>query len=134
LVAGSQGNCRLLSAECRLLEDTNTEPWTGNMPTRIRLRRTGRKGQVYFRIVVAHQEMARDGRVVATLGHYNPRTDPATIQVDAEQARAWLDKGATPTDTVRSLLRRAGVLGRGVTEAAPSPAPAPAAPVAPPGE
>ena len=105
------------------------------MPTRIRLRRTGRKGQAYFRIVVAHQQMARDGRVVATLGHYNPRTDPATIQVDVEQARAWLDKGATPTDTVRALLRRAGVLGRGAAaSAAPAPSAAPAAPAAPPGE
>jgi small subunit ribosomal protein S16 len=80
------------------------------MPTRIRLRRTGRKGQAYFRIVVADQEMARDGRVVATLGHYNPRANPAVIQVDAERAKAWLGKGARPTDTVRSLLRKAGVL------------------------
>jgi small subunit ribosomal protein S16 len=99
------------------------------MPTRIRLRRTGRKGQGYFRIVVAHQEMARDGRVVATLGHYNPRTNPATIQVDVAQARAWLDKGATPTDTVRSLLRRAGVLGRGAAgSAVAAPAASPATP------
>jgi small subunit ribosomal protein S16 len=80
------------------------------MPTRIRLRRTGRKGQGYFRIVVADQEMARDGRVVATLGHYDPRKNPAVIQVDAERAKTWLGKGATPTDTVRSLLRKAGVL------------------------
>jgi small subunit ribosomal protein S16 len=93
------------------------------MPTRIRLRRTGRKGQGYFRIVVAHQEMARDGRVVATLGHYNPRTDPATIQVNVEQARAWLNKGATPTDTVRALLRKVGVLGREGAAAAASAAP-----------
>jgi small subunit ribosomal protein S16 len=102
------------------------------MPTRIRLRRTGRKGQGYFRIVVAHQEMARDGRVVATLGHYNPRTDPAVIQVDVEQARAWLDKGATPTDTVRALLRKAGVLHH--VAGAPEGAASPAAPAAPPGE
>lgn len=96
------------------------------MPTRIRLRRTGRKGQGYFRIVVADQEMARDGRVVATLGHYNPRANPAVIQVDADKARAWLGKGATPTDTVRSLLRKAGVLkggARGSAAAAPSAAP-----------
>ena len=102
------------------------------MPTRIRLRRTGRKGQGYFRIVVAHQEMARDGRVVATLGHYNPRANPAVIEVNVEQARAWLDKGATPTDTVRSLLRRAGVLGRGA--AGPDATAAAAAPGTPPGE
>jgi len=81
------------------------------MPTRIRLRRTGRKGQGYFRIVVADQERARDGRVVATLGRYDPRANPAVIEVDPAKARAWLDRGARPTDTVRSLLRRAGVLG-----------------------
>jgi len=101
------------------------------MPTRIRLRRTGRKGQGYFRIVVAHQEMARDGRVVATLGHYNPRANPAVIEVDVAQARAWLDKGATPTDTVRSLLRRAGVLGRAAAGAGATVAPEAAAPPAP---
>ena len=82
------------------------------MATRIRLRRVGRKGQGYFRIVVADQRSPRDGRFVATIGHYNPRTNPADIKVDAEQARAWLAKGATPTDTVRSLLKKAGVLGR----------------------
>ncbi len=96
------------------------------MPTRIRLRRTGRKGQGYFRIVVADQEMARDGRVVATLGHYNPRATPAVIEVDVEKARTWLGKGATPTDTVRSLLRKAGVLkggagGPAASAAAPAP-------------
>ena len=82
------------------------------MATRIRLRRVGRKGQSYFRIVVADSRSPRDGRFVVTLGHYNPRTNPADIQVDAEQARAWLDKGALPTDTVRSLLKKAGGLGK----------------------
>lgn len=82
------------------------------MATRIRLRRVGRKGQSYFRIVVADQRFARDGRFVATIGHYNPRTNPADIKVDVERARAWLDKGALPTDTVRSLLKKAGVLGQ----------------------
>jgi small subunit ribosomal protein S16 len=103
-----------------------------DMPTRIRLRRTGRKGQGYFRIVVAHQEMARDGRVVATLGHYNPRSNPAVIEVDVEQARAWLNKGATPTDTVRSLLRRAGVLSRAAGAPEGSAAAVPPAAGAPP--
>jgi small subunit ribosomal protein S16 len=83
------------------------------MATKIRLRRVGRKGQAYFRIVVADSKSPRDGRFVATIGNYNPRAKPAVIDVDAEQARAWLDKGATPTDTVRSLLRKAGVLGGG---------------------
>src|SRR2546430_15458229 len=82
------------------------------MATRIRLRREGRKGQSYFRIVVADSRSPRDGRFVALLGHYNPRTNPADIKVDAEQARIWLDKGALPTDTVRSLLKKAGVLGQ----------------------
>ncbi len=79
------------------------------MATRIRLRRVGRKGQPEYRIVVADGSSARDGRFVETLGHYNPRTEPATISVDAEKARAWLAKGATPSDTVRSLLKKAGV-------------------------
>ena len=82
------------------------------MATRIRLRREGRKGQSYFRIVVADSRSPRDGRFVAAIGHYNPRANPAVIDVDAEQARAWLEKGAMPTDTVRSLLKKAGVLGK----------------------
>jgi small subunit ribosomal protein S16 len=71
----------------------------------------GRRGQSYFRIVVADQRAPRDGRFVATIGHYNPRTNPAEIKVNADQAQAWLAKGATPTDTVRSLLKKAGVFG-----------------------
>ena len=85
------------------------------MATRIRLRRVGRKGQAYFRIVVARRPGVRDGRFVAAIGHYNPRANPAVINVNAEQARAWLAKGAMPTDTVRSLLKKAGVLGKSVT-------------------
>ncbi|MBI1967591.1 MAG: 30S ribosomal protein S16 [Gemmatimonadetes bacterium] len=82
------------------------------MATRIRLRRMGRKGQAHFRIVVADSRSPRDGRFVATIGHYNPRANPAVIQVDADKAQVWLAKGATPTDTVRSLLKKAGVLGK----------------------
>jgi small subunit ribosomal protein S16 len=90
------------------------------MATRIRLRRVGRKGQAYFRIVVADSRSPRDGRFVATIGNYDPKAKPAVIVVNAEQARAWLEKGATPTDTVRSLLKKAGVLGK----SAPTPPPA----------
>ncbi len=79
------------------------------MATRIRLRRVGRKKQPEFRIVVAESTEARGGRVVETLGHYNPRTKPATITVDADKARNWLGKGATPSETVRSLFKKAGV-------------------------
>jgi len=82
------------------------------MATRIRLRRVGRKGQAYFRIVVADSRSPRDGRFVATLGHYNPRVNPALIQVDRDKALAWMAKGAMPTDTVRSLLKQVGVLGK----------------------
>jgi len=81
------------------------------MATRIRLRRVGRKGQGYFRIVVADQESPRDGRFVVTLGNYNPRANPAVINVNVAQAKEWLAKGAMPTDTVRSLLKKAGVFG-----------------------
>jgi len=82
------------------------------MATRIRLRRVGRKGQSYYRIVVADSRAPRDGRFVAQLGDYNPRTNPATLKVDKDQALAWMAKGAMPTDTVRSLLLKAGVLGK----------------------
>jgi small subunit ribosomal protein S16 len=71
----------------------------------------GRKGQSFFRIVIADQRAPRDGRSVATIGHYNPRAKPAVLEVDKDQAVAWLAKGATPTDTVRSLLKKAGVFG-----------------------
>jgi small subunit ribosomal protein S16 len=72
----------------------------------------GRKGQAFYRIVVADSRSPRDGRFVATIGHYNPKANPAVINVNAEQAQAWLAKGAMPTDTVRSLLKKAGVLGK----------------------
>src|SRR5437762_8180976 len=78
----------------------------------IALKQKEAMGQSYFRIVIADQRSPRDGRFVTTIGHYNPRTNPAVIKVDAEQARAWLDKGALPTDTVRSLFKKAGVLGK----------------------
>jgi small subunit ribosomal protein S16 len=79
------------------------------MATRIRLRRVGRKGQPSYRIVVAEHTMARDGRFIATVGHYNPRPKDTELAVNVEKARYWLSRGAKPTDTVRSLLKKAGV-------------------------
>jgi small subunit ribosomal protein S16 len=79
------------------------------MALRIRLRRMGRKKAPHYRIVVAENTMPRDGRFVDRIGFYNPRTDPMTLEVDLEAARSWIARGATPTDTVRSLLRRAGI-------------------------
>lgn len=93
------------------------------MATRIRLRRVGRKKQPEYRIVVAESTAARDGRFVDTLGHYKPREQPAVIQVDAERARAWLAKGALPTETVRSLLKQAGVFAKPDAAAAAARAP-----------
>jgi len=79
------------------------------MALKIRLRRMGRKKAPTYRIVVAESSMPRDGRFVANLGHYNPRTEPATLVVDREKALYWIGKGAQPTDTVVSLLRKAGM-------------------------
>ena len=70
------------------------------MATRIRLRRVGRKKQPEYRIVVTDRAAARDGRFIETLGYYRPRTEPAQVEVDGDRARAWLEKGATPSDTV----------------------------------
>ena len=81
------------------------------MATRIRLRRVGRKGQPEYRIVVAERSKARDGRSIETIGHYNPRSDPIALTVDVEKARYWLERGATTSETVRSLLKKAGVFG-----------------------
>ena len=82
------------------------------MATKIRLRRVGRKGVPLYRIVIADKDAPRDGRFVAAIGTYNPRAEKALdkVTLDADQAKAWLAKGATPTDPVRSILERAGVL------------------------
>ena len=80
------------------------------MATRIRLRRVGRKKVPLYRIVVADKTSPRDGRFVEVIGTYDPKAENSKqVTVDAEKARAWLAKGATPSDTVGSLLKRAGV-------------------------
>ena len=77
---------------------------------KIRLRRMGAKKAPYYRIVVADARSPRDGRCIEEIGTYNPLTQPATITVDAEKAQTWIKNGAQPTDTVRTLLKNAGVL------------------------
>ncbi|MFI5182820.1 MAG: 30S ribosomal protein S16 [Vicinamibacteria bacterium] len=72
----------------------------------IRLRRTGTTKRPYYRVVVADSKAWRDGRFVETLGHYDPRKDPAVVKIDAERAKYWISKGAKPSETVRSLLKR----------------------------
>lgn len=83
------------------------------MAVRIRLTRVGAKKQPAYRVVVADARSARDSRAIETLGHYNPRTEPVEFNVDAEKAKAWLDKGAQPSDTVVRLFRQAGILPSG---------------------
>jgi small subunit ribosomal protein S16 len=83
---------------------------------RIRLRRVGRKNSPIYRIVVADSQSPRDGRFIEVIGQYSPREVPADgaktgrLSIETERAHYWLDVGAQPSDTVRSLLRRAGVL------------------------
>ena len=78
------------------------------MAVRMRLKKTGRKRQPSYRIVVADSESPRDGRFIELIGHYFPRAKDKQIAVDVEKARAWLKKGATPSETVASILKKAG--------------------------
>jgi small subunit ribosomal protein S16 len=79
---------------------------------KIRLRRVGRKNAPFYRILVADSQSPRDGKFIEIIGQYAPRQSEGSLQVDEARANHWLDQGAQPTDTVRSLLRRAGVLKR----------------------
>jgi small subunit ribosomal protein S16 len=77
---------------------------------RIRLTRVGAKKQPVYRFVVADSRNSRDGRSIDTLGHYNPRSEPVEINVDAEKATKWMAQGAKPSATVERLFRKVGVL------------------------
>ncbi len=72
----------------------------------IRLRRTGRAKRPYYRVVVAHSGAPRDGRFVEVLGHYDPRANPSAFAINGDRARYWIQRGARPSETVRSLLKR----------------------------
>jgi small subunit ribosomal protein S16 len=80
------------------------------MAVRIRLTRVGATKQPTYRVVVADARSARDSRAIETIGHYNPRTEPVELSIDADKANAWLAKGAQPSDTVTRLFRTAGIL------------------------
>ena len=80
------------------------------MAVRIRLKRLGAKKNPFYRIVVADSHYPRDGRFIEEIGTYNPVTDPAEIKVDVERAQYWLKNGAQPTDTAKSLLKKAGAI------------------------
>ena len=79
------------------------------MAVRLRLTRVGGKKDPIWRVVVADQRSPRDGRFIENVGQYNPQTDPSTINLDEDRERAWLAKGAQPTDTVRKLLKIKGI-------------------------
>ena len=83
------------------------------MAVRIRLTRVGAKKQPSYRVVVADARSARDSRAIDTIGHYNPRTEPIELNVDAEKAKAWLAQGAQPSETVVRLFKQAGILPSG---------------------
>jgi small subunit ribosomal protein S16 len=80
------------------------------MAVKIRLRRMGAKKAPFYRLVVADSRSPRDGKFIEEIGYYNPLTDPADIKIDAEKAKKWLENGAQPSDTVKSLLKKSGII------------------------
>ena len=80
------------------------------MAVKIRLKRMGAKKAPFYRVVVADSRSPRDGRFIEEIGTYNPGTNPATVTLDAEKATKWIANGAQPTETVRSLLKKNGIL------------------------
>lgn len=81
------------------------------MAVKIRLRRLGAKKAPYYRIVVADSRAPRDGKFIEEIGTYNPMTEPSVFTVDAEKAKQWIANGAQPTETVRDLFKKNGVIG-----------------------
>lgn len=77
---------------------------------KIRLKRMGMKKKPFYRVVVADERAPRDGRFIAEIGYYNPMVSPAEVKIDGEAAKQWIVNGAQPTDTVRVLLKKAGVI------------------------
>ncbi len=77
---------------------------------KIRLRRMGAKRAPFYRVVVADSKYPRDGRFIEEIGTYNPMTEPAEVKIDAEKAAKWLANGAQPTDTVKDLFKKNGII------------------------
>lgn len=82
------------------------------MAVKIRLKRTGMKKAPSYRVVIAEASSPRDGRIIESIGWYNPRTEPSEIHIDEDKALRWLSHGAQPSESVESLLKRAGILER----------------------
>ena len=76
----------------------------------MRLRRMGAKKAPFYRVIVADSRSPRDGRFIEEIGYYNPLTEPAEIKIDAEKAKKWISNGAQPTETVKSLLKKSGIV------------------------
>ena len=79
------------------------------MAVKIRLKRLGQKKSPFYRIVVADSRTARDGKSIEEIGYYDPTKTPSVIKVDTEKAKKWISNGAQPSDTVRVILKKAGV-------------------------
>ena len=77
---------------------------------KIRMKRMGMKKMPFYRLVVADSRNSRDGRFIEEIGYYNPVSEPAALKIDADRAKYWLGVGAQPTDTVRGLLKKGGIL------------------------
>lgn len=80
------------------------------MAVKIRLRRMGAKKNPFYRIVVADSRFPRDGRFIEEIGYYNPMEEPSVVKVDPEKAKKWIENGAQPTDTVRDLFKKHGII------------------------
>ena len=77
---------------------------------KIRLKRMGAHKKPFYRVVVADSRSPRDGRFIEEIGYYNPMTEPATISIDEEKAKKWIGNGAQPTDTVKFLFKKNGII------------------------
>ena len=80
------------------------------MAVKIRLRRLGAKKAPFYRVIVADSRSPRDGRFIEELGYYNPLTTPADVKIDADKAKQWIANGAQPTETVKALLKKNGII------------------------
>ena len=80
------------------------------MAVKIRLKRLGAKKSPFYRVVVADERSPRDGKFIEEIGYYNPMTNPAEVKINAEKATKWLANGAQPTETVRTLLKKADII------------------------
>ena len=80
------------------------------MAVKMRLTRMGAKKAPFYRVIIADSRSPRDGRFIEEIGYYNPLTDPVDIKIDAEKAKKWLGNGAQPTETVKALLKKSGIV------------------------